>query len=69
MRMSCEWEAGQSGMHCKHRINLLVGTSAEGLGNVLPCERDMKATIADEVDALEPRGSASREPRFSIRWR
>jgi hypothetical protein len=29
VRMSCECEAADNGMHCKHRINLLVGTPKE----------------------------------------
>lgn len=29
LRMSCECEAADNGMHCKHRINLLVGTPKE----------------------------------------
>lgn len=29
VRMSCECEAADNGMHCKHRLNLLVGTPKE----------------------------------------
>ncbi|MEY9525103.1 hypothetical protein ACVI1J_004071 [Bradyrhizobium diazoefficiens] len=29
VRMGCECDAASNGMHCKHRINLLVGTPKE----------------------------------------
>ncbi|MFZ5738565.1 MAG: hypothetical protein ACOY6K_17010 [Pseudomonadota bacterium] len=29
VRMSCQCEAANNGLHCKHRVNLLLGTAKE----------------------------------------